>query len=276
MFQNEKTLVKEITSPEGETEFQIRYIKEEGVGLATTRSGKNYLILDSLDYWFDCIQERYPPKRKCPCKNDYFRLRFSYTPRAGTEDFRSVSITSVCTSCGKERQIGEIDLKYSPTDHLFTQPLTFCPKPKIKYKLNSIHGYWDFEVFRDFLAFLEKHSPFTYGSFWTPEKRWEILPVEKGALLPLLFEEKQRYFALYFSLQPIDTAAITSLQNLWRIGEIIQVNNPIQVCLAGGQKEYYSVECCCQYIEAGRVKAKSPAFCALVQGFLSYAQTKLQ
>ncbi len=130
MFQNEKTLVKEITSPEGETEFQIRYIKEEGVGLATTRSGKNYLILDSLDYWFDCIQERYPPKRKCPCKNDYFRLRFSYTPRAGTEDFRSVSITSVCTSCGKERQIGEIDLKYSPTDHLFTQPLTFCPKPK--------------------------------------------------------------------------------------------------------------------------------------------------
>ncbi len=129
MFQNEKTLVKEITSPEGETEFQIRYI----------------------DYWFDCIQERYPPKRKCPCKNDYFRLRFSYTPRAGTEDFRSVSITSVCTSCGKERQIGEIDLKYSPTDHLFTQPLTFCPKPKIKYKLNSIHGYWDFEVFRDFL-----------------------------------------------------------------------------------------------------------------------------
>ena len=49
MFQNEKTLVKEITSPEGETEFQIRYIKEEGVGLATTRSGKNYLILDSLD-----------------------------------------------------------------------------------------------------------------------------------------------------------------------------------------------------------------------------------
>ena len=120
MFQNEKTLVKEIT--EGETEFQIRYIKEEGVGLATTRSGKNYLILDSLDYWFDCIQERYPPKRKCPCKNDYFRLRFSYTPRAGTEDFRSVSITSVCTSCGKERKIGEIDLKYSPTDHLFTQP----------------------------------------------------------------------------------------------------------------------------------------------------------
>ena len=56
--------LKTIITPEGENEFQLRILKEEGVGLLTTRSEKSYLILDSLDYWYDLIQTAFPKKRK--------------------------------------------------------------------------------------------------------------------------------------------------------------------------------------------------------------------
>jgi hypothetical protein len=56
-------LSKTITTAEGESEFQLRVLKEEGVGLLTTRSQRSYLILDSLDFWYDLIQTAYPPKK---------------------------------------------------------------------------------------------------------------------------------------------------------------------------------------------------------------------
>ena len=53
MFKNEYPATKEIVTPDGEDEFQLRYIQDDNVGIATTRSGKSYLILDSIDYWYD-------------------------------------------------------------------------------------------------------------------------------------------------------------------------------------------------------------------------------
>ena len=58
MFKNEYPATKEIVTPDGEDEFQLRYIQDGNVGIATTRSGKSYLILDSIDYWYDLIQDR--------------------------------------------------------------------------------------------------------------------------------------------------------------------------------------------------------------------------
>lgn len=47
MFQTEDLITKEIVTPNGENEFQIRYIQDDDVGVVTTRSGMSYLILDS-------------------------------------------------------------------------------------------------------------------------------------------------------------------------------------------------------------------------------------
>jgi hypothetical protein len=38
-----------LANQEGENEFQLRILKEEGIGLLTTRNQKSYLILDRLD-----------------------------------------------------------------------------------------------------------------------------------------------------------------------------------------------------------------------------------
>ena len=46
---------KEIISSTGEDEFQIRYIRDENVGILTSRFDKSYFILDSKEYWYDLI-----------------------------------------------------------------------------------------------------------------------------------------------------------------------------------------------------------------------------
>ena len=71
MKQFEDMISKSIITSDGEKEFQIRYIRDENVGILTTRTDKSFFILDSADYWYDLIQEKYPPIMKCSCKNDY-------------------------------------------------------------------------------------------------------------------------------------------------------------------------------------------------------------
>ena len=70
MFQSEEKISKNIITPDGEDEFQIHFISDENAGVLTTRSGKSYFILDSIEYWYDSIQERYPVKQKSRGKND--------------------------------------------------------------------------------------------------------------------------------------------------------------------------------------------------------------
>ncbi len=41
MFQTEEKVKKDIITPDGEDEFQIRYIRDENVGVVTSRSNKN-------------------------------------------------------------------------------------------------------------------------------------------------------------------------------------------------------------------------------------------
>ena len=99
MYQNEEIISKVIETSDGEKDFQVRYIQDENVGIICTPTDKFYFLLDSADYWYDLIQEKYPPVMKCSCKNDRFNLVFDYIPREGTEDFREINITCSCTAC---------------------------------------------------------------------------------------------------------------------------------------------------------------------------------
>ncbi|MBR5121540.1 MAG: hypothetical protein IKU89_03230, partial [Oscillospiraceae bacterium] len=132
MFENEEKIRKNVITPNQEDEFQIRYIRAEDVGIITSRSDKSYFILDSNDYWYDLIQEQYPSKQKCSCKNDYFKVSFDYIPRKGTDDFKAVELTSQCTECGKIKKFARIDIDYSPSCQLYDSEITFCPQPNIK------------------------------------------------------------------------------------------------------------------------------------------------
>jgi hypothetical protein len=93
---------KSITTENNENEFQVRFLEDEGVGLLTTKTGINYLVLDSLDYWYDLIQDEYPKKKKCKCKNEWFTIKFTYTSVLNSEDIKEVGIETTCTSCKKK------------------------------------------------------------------------------------------------------------------------------------------------------------------------------
>ncbi|MCH5192842.1 MAG: hypothetical protein J1F11_02700 [Oscillospiraceae bacterium] len=281
MFETEEKIRKCIITPDGEDEFQLRYISDENVGLVTTRSEKSYLILDSIDYWYDLIQNGYPTKRKCKCKNDFFKLYFDYVPRVGTDDYRAVELISCCTECGKERTFAAIDIDYSPTEQLYEQPITYCEKPKIKYKTYSIKGYWKEEVFYALTDFLSQQQLLRYCFYWDNGKRIvEKFTAEE--LKRFLFEEKNRYLSIYFSLASLDELFSGQISDdkgiyidtdIWRKEEIIKLNSPF---IVAGYGQFYEMEFCSEYIEAGQVKAKSEAFCSLAQKVWEYSRKELK
>ena len=145
IYQNEDIISKPIVTDDGEQDFRVRYIRSENVGIITSKNDKSYFLLDSADYWYDLIQEQYPPVVKCSCKNDLFTLTFDYTPRIGTEDFKEIRIHCRCTTCQKKKSFPVIEIGYSPSAQLFDNPITFCRQPKIKYKTYSASGYWQKE-----------------------------------------------------------------------------------------------------------------------------------
>ncbi len=285
MFQTDEKIQKNIITPDGEDEFQIRYIRDENVGVLTSRSNKSYLILDSIDFWYDLIQEKYPSKQKCHCKNDYFKLCFNYVPRIGTDDYRAVELISYCTECGRQRKISEIDIDYSPTSQLFEKPITFCEQPKIKYKTYSLKGYWKEEEFGDLIEFLSQKRLWIYCWYWDQtEKKRYVKQMTAYELKRFLFIEKGKYLEIYFSAGSLDEMFADSVsdgngiyvdRDVWRKREIIMLNAPLLVASAGAGK-FYSLDFCSEYIEAGEVKVKAEAFCRLAEEILAYCHERLK
>lgn len=281
MFETEEKVRKCVITPDGEDEFQLRYIFDENVGLLTARSGKSYLILDSIDYWYDCIQNSYPPKRKCKCKNDFFKLHFDYVPRVGTDDYRAVELNSCCTECGNQRKFATVDIDYSPTEQLYEKPITYCEKPKIKYKTYSIGGYWKDETFYELIDFLSQQKLLIYCLYWNKEKRF-VKKFTEEELKRFLFEEQKRYLKIYFSTKSLealfdkqssDDRGINIGVDMWRKEEIIDLHCPITVAGVG---LFYDMNFSSEYIEAGKIKAKSEDFCKLAQKVWEYSREKLK
>ena len=281
MFETEEKIRKCIVTPDGEDEFQLRYIFDENVGLLTARSEKSYLILDSIDYWYDCIQNEYPPKRKCKCKNGFFKLYFDYVPRVGTDDYSAVELISCCTECGKQRKFATVDIDYSPTEQLFEQPITYCEKPKMKHKKYSVNGYWKDDAFCDLIDFLSQQQLLIYCWYWDKDKRI-VKKFTAEELKKFLFVEKKRYLNIYFSTEPLEGLLAKQFSHdqdisigvdIWRKEEIIKLHAPFMVVDAG---LFYVMDFCSEYIEAGQVKAKSEAFCSLAQKVWEYSRKKLK
>lgn len=281
MFETEEKIRKYIVTPEGEDEFQLRYILNENVGLLTARSEKSYLILDSIDYWYDCIQNEYPPKKRCKCKNTFFKLYFDYVPRVGTDDYRAVELFSCCTECGKQRRFATIDIDYSPTEQLFEEPITYCEKPRLKHKKYSVNGYWNDDTLRDFLDFMSQQNLLIY-CWYVDNKMWLMEKFTVEEMKKFLFEDKKRYRGIFFSQEPLegllaeqdsDDSGIGISIDFWRKEEVFRLNLPFMVIGAG---MFYTMNFCSEYIEAGELKAKSEDFCKLVQKVWEYSREILR
>lgn len=292
MFNISDVIQKDIITPDGESEFQIRYIADEDVGLLTTRSDKSYFILDSGEHWYDLIQEQYPPKKKCRCKNDFFRIRFEYITRVGTDDFCAVKLVSRCTACGKQRVFAEILIDYSPTLKLLEQPIEFCNKPKIKCKSNSVGGYWEKDELYALLDFLSTKSQAIYCWYWNRLQDFRV--IEKFTfeeLTKFLFENNGKYLAILFSSEteeldlitlPADEKGVYVRRDIWRKKNIIMINSPIPVAHLITDElrvkgHFHSLNFSSEYIDTdGSVKKKDTRFCGLVQQVLAYCKQNLK
>lgn len=283
MCQNEVAVSKVIVTSDGEKDFQVRYIRDENVGIVSTPSGKSYFLLDSADYWYDLIQEKYPPIMKCSCKNNRFNLTFDYTPREGSEDFRQIHITCSCTVCQKVKRLPTVCIDYSPSSQLFDHPITFCKQPKIKYKTYSLAGYWsNDELLRMGEYFLRKNL-FVYCWYWdlqNTQRRFKELSATE--LYSFLTGNEERYLAIYFSEEPFndipmqtatDGKGILIQQDIWRKNNIFMLHGPFMVMLRG---MFYQMDFCSEYLDKnGNIVPKSASFSALVQDFKKYSKNPI-
>lgn len=273
MRQSKDAVSKAIATADGEQAFQLRYIHNENVGIVTTRTGKSFFILDSQDHWYDLTQEKYPSLMKCSCKNDFFSLTFDYSPRPGTDDYREISISCRCTACQKVKKLPPIPIDYSPSSHLFDDPIPFCAQPKIKHKTYSVNGYWQIEQLQDIVRYFVEKNLRTYGWYWdsaTGKRCFRELSAEQAQ--PLL--RAANYLAIFFSEEDLDDVLLRSKsdekgivvrRDLWRKRCVFQLSAPLWVW---GQGLYHHIDFCAEYLEKdGTIVPKAASFCDLVQDF---------
>jgi hypothetical protein len=263
-------LSQSIVTDHGEDKFQLRFMKEEGVGLLTTQSDRSYLLLDSLDYWYDLIQMGYPKKKKCRCKNEWFMVRLDYLPREATPDYKNISVITTCAHCSKVSTGMDLDIDYSPTDHLYRQPITFCEKPKISYQFSQLTAYWNSNNLKHFLTFIfddlklqvycwfyKYPDGIRYFEKVTYQKAFEIITVN------------HQYLNFFFSIQEIDLSEMIAgteergvyLKNdLWRKNDLVELSSPTHIL---GYGLLFYIHYCGQHLDKGKVVDKSPAFRAL-------------
>lgn len=121
-----------LRTPDAEDAFELRVFAREGAGLASTPSGRHYLLRDSAGHWFELTQERYPPKQQCPCKNRWFHLHAAYDMRQNSDDIKHIAVHNACIQCGRQKQVPGVDIDYAPARRLRSQPLQACAKPRVK------------------------------------------------------------------------------------------------------------------------------------------------
>jgi len=250
-------------------EFQVRLLKNEGVGLLTDRSGGSYLILDSLNYWYDLIQSQTPKKQKCSCKNDWFNMSFRYIYRDDSPNVHQVQVITTCVNCGEKATRMSIDIDYSHTERLVSKPVTFCEKPNIKYKYNEIFAMWTPEDFEKFLRFMMEELQLTAYYFYFNEP--EHIRIFEPVTLDWAIQRADLFLHCYFTQKPIDITDVATYpdergvminRNLWRKGEIVLFDDShVSYGLYTRQIQiHYNLKFCTQYIERGEVVDKPKEF----------------
>jgi hypothetical protein len=266
----------DIITNDGENIFQLRLIKSEGIGLATTKGGKNYLVLDSADFWYDCIQDGYPKIKKCSCKNEWFKLKFKYYYREHYDDVKRIEVKTICEDCGKASTALGIDIKYSPTEHLVKNPLVYCEKPNIKYNSKIISRVRKQDEFHKIVLYLSEIGFIMYCWYWNDKNKKRELKI----LYPKETKQIDNFLKMYATQDKINIDDFTLTtnelgiymkENLWRRNEVIEIDSVNIV----GVGINYRFEYGTQYItNNGEVKNKSKEFSERITKFEKWINEK--
>jgi hypothetical protein len=272
--------IKVICPQCGGREFEIRVVKDEGIGAAhCVKCESSFLMLDSGDYWFDAIQRRYPPLSRCSCKGTAYGLAFAYSFR-DDGDVKLVRVSSTCASCGSTSRKMSINIDYSPTNQLLEQPLQYCKNPKILYDLKELNLYVERKDVVGIARYLCDGAGCILAGCLRNENEWAIRQLGTNDLHRVIQEDRSlsngsRFLWIYASPEAVTVpdAAVESRkreETFWKRHEIIRVSSPTRMHFASGEGLLYYIQFSNEFVENESAVPKSGHFRELTNKFLDW------
>jgi hypothetical protein len=262
-------------------EFELSLMKDEQLGTARCEGcHRDYLLLDSEDYWFDVIQKGYPRLSRCSvCKSTSFRLSFDYAFR-DNGDVRAVAVWTTCASCEKRVRRMTIDIDYDGTRALIEEPLRYCSQPKVLYDLKEFTFYVTRDDFAGVVDYLGGNAGATWLAWVSEEQRWVQKSLQRDEVRRLVQSDPgrlrpEKFMQIYCMLKPIavpESEVATSKQEdrFWKRNEIIRLRAPTHMVLGSNLGLLFYVNFSCEFVDDGKVTRKSREFCALADRFVEW------
>lgn len=256
----------------GADTFELRVLADEG--LATARCvgcAKDFLLLDSEDYWFDAIQTTYPRVRRCTCGTTAFRLKCDYFLR-DDGDVKSVNLWSSCSSCGKTKRQMELDLDYTGTEELISRPLRFCKTPKLRYDLKDISLYVTKSDMTSIIGYLDKVHGCSFACWLWGNGRCVVRTLCAHEVQEAFLSDQ--CFHVHASLLPLTESELQAgsakqEKSFWKRKEVIRISSPTHITLDLKGLLYY-IQYSNEYVEDDTVVPKRENFRAVSESLLRW------
>lgn len=257
--------------------FELRMLKDEDVAaVRCTACGSHFLLLDSEDYWFDAIADRYPRPTRCTCKSERFQLQLDYDLR-DDGDVARVRVTTCCAGCRKVQRRMNIKIDYSPTKKLLAKPLTRCKNPFLRYELKELTLYAtgaDIVRVADYLA----QQGCSFVGVVRERDDWVVRTLTRDQATELVarkvsyLQHYSQLYALPGRLAVTDSAIRTAKKEdaFWKRHEVIRLGSPTAMVWRSRTGQLYYLHFANEFVAGQTVKAKSPRFRKLTAGLVEW------
>jgi hypothetical protein len=261
-------------------DFEIRAVKDDDVAtLRCIGCGRDYLLLDSEDYWFDVIQAGYPRLSRCGCKSISFAVRCDYQYR-DDGDVRSIDVWRACSSCQKVNRLMSLDIDYEGTEDLVRRPLRYCKNPKILYDLQQLTLYATRDDIVRVVDFLNSEHNCAFVCWLREQDKWvrhDLSSDETGRAV--LRDRDRRYLRIYALPNPIDIldADVDTLKQediFWKRHEVIRISSPTNVGMDAGTGLLFYINFSNEFVDDEMITQKSRDFLQLTKSLVAWLGTE--
>jgi hypothetical protein len=247
------------------TRFEVRILKDEGLAsVKCVRCNRDYLLLDSDDYWFDVIQQGFPRISRCSCKSTSFSLKCDYFLR-DDGDVETIAVLTTCASCGTTRRQMTVDIDYTDTQSLIDQPLVFCSNPRILYDLQEVTLYATHNDIARVATYLQSQCTFYCRLIESGERVVRQLGIDDVKKAILCRNEECPYFWIYASptalnvpSAEVETAKKES--SFWKRNEVVRISSPTTMVWESATALLYHLGFSNEYVEGQSIVQKSALF----------------
>ena len=255
--------------------FEVRANRDEGIALLHCLGcTRDYLLLDSEDYWFDVIQTGYPRVLKCSCKSTAFNVTCEYAYR-DDGDVRSVRTLMACSSCQKPRRLMDVDIDYGGTSSLVRKPLRYCKNPKILYDLREYSMYVTPDDVALVIRRLAVDHHCSLAAQVRDQNRWVWNAISPDQIEDLVAESEWgarpvKYLCIYacigaLGVRDLKLGTAKDEKSFWRRHEVIRISSPTHMHLGKNRGLLYYLSYSNEVVKNERAVPKSSAFVSVTR-----------